>query len=134
MQRSRKQGPIAGGRGWEQSIEVEAGLKNMVGPCWCGSVGCSINPYNKGPGVRFPVRAHTQVVGSILGQDVYRRQSVTVSLSLFLNLSLKSINTCSGKDNKKLNIYTLQKGVLVKWNQVSKIILMRAKRQREKRT
>ena len=63
-----------------------------------GSVGWSIVLFTKRLQVQFPVKAHTQVVGSIPSWGVIRRQPIDVSLPLSLSLSplfplsLKNIN------------------------------------------
>lgn len=49
-------------------------------PGWCGPVGWSIVPHQKVT-VRFPGRTHTQVVGSMPGQDRCGRQQIHVSFS-----------------------------------------------------
>ena len=68
-------------------------------PCPGGSVGWSIVLYTRRLGVWFPVRAHTEVAGSVPSWGMCGRQPINVSLSrwcfslsLSLSLFLKSIN------------------------------------------
>ena len=57
-------------------------------------------PVTKRLQVQFPARAHTWVLGLILGLGVDRRQPIDVSLSPFL--SLKAMKKMSlGEDKKK---------------------------------
>lgn len=68
-----------------------------------GSVGGSIVPYTKRWQVWFPVRAHTQISGSIPSRGKYRRKPINVSLSYqcfslstFLSLQING-NISSGE-------------------------------------
>ena len=79
-------------------------LKMWRRPDQCGSVGWASIPQSKSSLVRFPVRAHVWVIGSVPGQGAFKRQPIDVShinvslpLSPFLSLSLKLNKEINGK-------------------------------------
>lgn len=71
-------------------LGLGSGYKMLTWSWLCGSVGWCIVPHTKGLWVRFPVRAHSQVAGSIPGWEAYGRQLIDVSLPHSLLFPLKS--------------------------------------------
>ena len=76
-----------------------------MSPAQYGSVGGSIVPYTERPWVQFPVRAHTQVVGSVPSWGTCEWQPIDASLShqCFSPFS----GPCLNAPKKQLNIFEI---------------------------
>ena len=80
--------------------------KELHGPGQCGSVGGSVVPKTEKLWVQFPVRVHTQAVGSIPSRSTYEKATdPCFSLtSMFLSLSPKSNEKMSSGEDKNIKM------------------------------